>query len=97
MVMGSLNVLLCLYFGFNTADYASNYLLLVFMGNLFLYMNYYVIMKFYSGEKMTWSCYIYIFCMLATGFPSLYFFTTIERSSLLPGRIKNSVQSLRAL
>ena len=75
MLMDSMNILLCLYFGFNTADYASSYLLIMFMGSLFLFM------KFYTGEKMTWSCYIYIFCMLATAFPSLYFFTTIERSS----------------
>ena len=80
-LMGVSNLLLCIYFLLNTANYASNYLLLIFMGNLFLYMNYYVIMKFYSGERMTWSCYIYIFCLLATGFPSLYFFTNIERSS----------------
>ena len=80
-LMGVSNLLLCIYFLLNTANYASNYLLLIFMGNLFLYMNYYVIMKFYSGERMIWSCYIYIFCLLATGFPSLYFFTNIERSS----------------
>jgi len=81
LIMSSFNVLLCLYFALNMGDYASNHLLMVFMGNLFLYMNYYVIMKFYCGERMTWMCYIYICCMLATGFPSLYFFTTIERSS----------------
>jgi len=81
LLMGSLNFVLCLYFGLNNADYASNYLLLIFMGNLLLYMNYYVMMKFYCGEKLAWSCYIYIFSMLATGFPSLYFFTSIERSS----------------
>ena len=81
MIMSCFNVLLCLFFAFNLASYASNHLLLVFMGNLFLYMNYYVIMKFYSGERMTWGCYIYISSMLLTGIPSLYFFTAIERSS----------------
>ena len=81
LLMGFLNILLCVYFGFNMAAYASNYLLLIFMGNLFLYMNYYVMMKFYSGERMIWSCYVYLFFLLATGIPSLYFFLNIERSS----------------
>merc|ERR1712129_499286 len=81
MLTGSLNILLCLYFGFNNADYASNYILLLLMGNVFVYLSFYIIMKWRHGEKMTWSCYFYIFCMAATAFPSLHFFTTMEKSS----------------
>ena len=54
LILG-LNVVLCIFFGLysQTAEYASNHLLLMFMANLFLYILYYVTMKFYTGNINT--------------------------------------------
>ena len=36
---------------------------------------------FLIGERLTLSCWLYLLAATATAFPSLYFFTSIERSS----------------
>ena len=77
--MGSANLSLCLYFALYNAAYASNYLLALFMGNLFLYLNYYVFMKLYCGERPTWTCLTYAALLHLTSIPSLYFFLKVQR------------------
>ena len=81
MLTGSANLALCLYFALYNAAYASNYLLALFMGNLFLYVNYYVIMKLYCGERPTWSCITYALLLHLSAVPSLYFFLQAEKNS----------------
>ena len=76
-VLGTANLSLCLYFAVYNAAYASNYLLALFMGNLFLYLNFYVFMKLYCGERPTWSCLIYAALLHLTSIPSLYFFLQV--------------------
>ena len=76
--MGSANLSLCLYFALYNAAYASNYLLALFMGNLFLYLNYYVFMKLYCGERPTWTCLAYAALLHLTFIPSLYFFLQVS-------------------
>ena len=76
--MGSANLSLCLYFALYNAAYASNYLLALFMGNLFLYLNYYVFMKLYCGERPTWTCLAYAALLHLTSIPSLYFFLQVS-------------------
>ena len=71
------NLSLCLYFALYNAAYASNYLLALFMGNLFLYLNYYVFMKLYCGERPTWTCLTYAALLHLTSIPSLYFFLQV--------------------
>ena len=80
-LMVSANLALCLQFALQPADYASNNLLALFMGNLFLYCTYYLFMKLYCGERPTWSCLLYLLLQLSTAAPSLYFFLYAERNS----------------
>ena len=77
--MGSCNLALCLYFAIYNAEYASNNLLALFMGNNFLYVVYYVIMKLYCGERPSWSCVMYAILLHLCALPSLYFFLNAER------------------
>ena len=86
-VMGSANLSLCLYFALYNAAYASNYLLALFMGNLFLYLNYYVFMKLYCGERPTWTCLAYAALLHLTSIPSLYFFLQVLKHLRLSGSI----------
>ena len=81
VVMVSANLALCLQFALQPADYASNNLLALFMGNLFLYCTYYLLMKLYCGERPSWSCLLYLLLQLSTAAPSLYFFLNAERNS----------------
>ena len=57
-----LNILLCIYYAVNATSNksgASNYLLIMFMANMFVYLKYYMIMKFKSGERPVYQTWIY--------------------------------------
>jgi len=75
------NSCLCLYFAFRPTKYASNYLLYIFMGNMFAYLVYYVVMKLLCGEKPTWESWLYLICGNIMAIPAMYLFTQNEKSS----------------
>lgn len=88
------NLFLCIYFATHNADYASNYILMLFMLNTFMYCMYYVIMKFYCGERPSWTCIMYFLLMHLCAVPSLYFFVSSERNSeLSPAESRHLNQS----
>ena len=58
----ALNFLLCIYYAIQASTNssgASNYLLIMFMANMFVYLKYYMIMKFKSGERPVYQTWIY--------------------------------------
>jgi hypothetical protein len=57
-----INVLLCVYNAVNASSNksgASNYLLVMFMANMFVYLLYYVIMKYRSREQLKGRAWLY--------------------------------------
>ena len=57
----------------------SSYLLYIFIGNLFVYTGYYMIMKMIYKEKMTFQPIIYLILAMSFGFPAMYFFVTTAK------------------
>eukprot|EP00092_Neocalanus_flemingeri_P001863 GFUD01001986.1.p1 GENE.GFUD01001986.1~~GFUD01001986.1.p1 ORF type:complete len:789 (-),score=153.17 GFUD01001986.1:31-2244(-) len=75
------NLGLCIFFAMHNPDGLSSVLLFIFIGNLFGYILYYVLMKFYCGEKLEWHCLTFlVLCVLCMA-PALYFFQRKEKSS----------------
>jgi len=81
-----LNFLLCVYYAVkasSNSDGASNYLLIMFMANMFVYLGYYMIMKFKSGERPGYQTWIYAGCSALCALPAMYFFVKKEKNSEL--------------
>jgi len=79
-----INFLLCLYNAVNASSNktgASNYLLVMFMANMFVYLKYYVIMKYRSGEKLKKRTWFYAVCSVVCALPALWFFVSKEKNS----------------
>ena len=58
-----LNIALCVYFAIQAHDNqkgASNYLLYMFMLNMFVYLTYYIIMKLVNGERPVKIAWFYL-------------------------------------
>ena len=58
-----INIGMCVFFAINATKNkvgASNYLLLMFMANMFVYLNYYIIMKYISNESLCLQAKLYI-------------------------------------
>ena len=56
------NFIICVLYAVNanSNDFgASNYLLVMFMANMFVYLFYYVTMKFISGERLRFRTVVY--------------------------------------
>ena len=77
IVIGAVNILLCLAFGISGTPGASNYLLAIFFLNLALYGCYYCTMKIMHGERLHRIPLIYALLGLLCFLPSLYFFTKV--------------------
>jgi len=80
-VMGCVNIALCLLFGITGASGASNYLLAIYMLNLFIYFGYYLIMKKVHGESIGFVTWLYMFLALICSLPATYLFTQKEKNS----------------
>jgi len=81
IVSGTVNVILCLYFGISGTPGASNYLLAIYILNLAMYFAYYCIMKVLNGESIGWASSLYSALSLVCVIPALYFFTQKEKNS----------------
>jgi len=81
VIMGLINVALCLYFGISGTPGASNYLLAIFFLNLTIYGVYYCVMKVMNGEKIKAIPMIYANLGLICFLPSLYYFTQKEKNT----------------
>ena len=80
IIIGIINFILCMYFGFSGTPGASNYLLAIFFLNLGLYGIYYCTMKIIHGERLHWIPVVYSILGLACFLPSLHFFTQVRTS-----------------
>jgi len=81
IIIGLINVALCLYFGISATPGTSNYLLAIFFLNLTLYGCYYCAMKIINGEKIKAIPLVYANLGLICFLPSLYFFTKKEKNT----------------
>jgi len=81
LVIGLVNVAMCLFFGISGTPGASNYLLAIFFMNLTIYGIYYCAMKQINGEKINKIPLVYACLGLVCFVPSLYFFTKKEKST----------------
>jgi len=79
LLIGLINIILCLYFGFSGTPGASNYLLAIFFLNLTIYGSYYCVMKIMSGERVCMIPIIYANLGTLCFLPALYFFTQKEK------------------
>ena len=75
---------------FATSSIVSNYLLIIFMLNMILYIFYYVVMKNYhvysyhrKWESLSFTCYFYLFLSALCGGIGLYFFGIKEKNTLV--------------
>ena len=75
---------------FKTSSIVSNYLLMIFMLNMFLYIVYYLVMKNYhvywlqrKWESLSFTCCSYLFLSALFGGVGLYFFRIQEKSTLV--------------
>jgi len=79
-----INVALCVFFGVKASledVTASNFLLYLFMINMFIYLGYYVFMKKRNNESLHWKTVCYaVFGAICTA-PALYFFVMKEKNS----------------
>eukprot|EP00092_Neocalanus_flemingeri_P086419 GFUD01108891.1.p1 GENE.GFUD01108891.1~~GFUD01108891.1.p1 ORF type:complete len:183 (+),score=34.01 GFUD01108891.1:34-549(+) len=81
-----LNFVLCIFYAVKASSNssgASNYLLVMFMANMFVYLGYYMIMKFRSGERPGYQTWIYAGCSALCALPAMYFFVNKEKNSEL--------------
>jgi len=79
-----LNFLLCILFAVKASSNksgASNYLLVMFMANMFVYLTYYIFMKFKCGERPVYQTYVYVACAAICAMPAMYYFTNKEKNS----------------
>merc|ERR1719500_2730979 len=79
-----INVALCIFFGVEASlkdVTASNFLLYLFMINMFIYLKYYVFMKYQKNEKLHWKTKCYAVCGAICTVPALYFFVMKEKNS----------------
>jgi len=79
-----INIAMCIYFAINAThnkEGASNYLLMMFMANMFLYLVYYIVMKYVSSEALCLQSRLYLGFAFLTGLPSMYFFMNKEKNS----------------
>ncbi|TRY74666.1 hypothetical protein TCAL_00719 [Tigriopus californicus] len=68
----------------------SSFLLGIFIANLLTYAVYYIVMKVYHKERITWTTVIYIVLGVICWIPALYFFVSIKASSdLSPAESRN--------
>merc|ERR1719150_288737 len=81
LVIGLINVAMCLFFGISGTPGASNYLLAIFFMNLTIYGIYYCTMKQINGENINKIPLVYACLGLVCFVPSLYFFTKKEKST----------------
>lgn len=79
LLIGLINIILCLYFGISGTPGASNYLLAIFFLNLTIYGSYYCVMKIMTGEKLGIIPIIYANLGLLCFLPAMYFFTQKEK------------------
>ena len=86
-----MNVCIAIYFMVAAKDsVVSNYLLIVFGANTFVYAAHYGLRKCYYGrwlkrteESISWTCWVYIILAVFFGGAGLYFFNIKEKSTLL--------------
>ena len=58
----------------------SSYILNIFICNLLVYTCYYISMKLYFKERITWTAYIYLFFSLLCWIPAMIFYTQFRTS-----------------
>ena len=75
-----LNVMFFLYGAIKTPG-ISSFLLFVFIGNLLVYVGYYMGMKMYHKEKILKDIYMYGILSLVCWIPGLYFFVSSQKST----------------
>jgi len=83
LLIGLINLILCLYFGISGTPGASNYLLAIFFLNLTIYGSYYCVMKILSGERVGSIPIIYANLGLLCFLPAMFFFTQKEKMTEL--------------
>ena len=88
IIIGFINIVLCLYFGFSGTPGASNYLLAIFFLNLGLYGIYYCTMKIIHGERLHWIPLVYAGLGLVCFLPSLHFFTKVREELIWNNKIR---------
>lgn len=69
-----LNIGFAMYGGITQPESFPNHLLFVFLGNLVLYLTYYIIMKLIHRERFTRMGIVSLLLSLVFWIPSLYFF-----------------------
>ena len=84
-----LNAMFFLYGAIN-APGISSFLLFVFIGNLLVYVGYYMGMKMYHKEKILKDIYMYGIFSLLCWIPGLYFFVSAQKSTdISPAESRN--------
>ena len=64
-------------------------LLFIFMANFFSYLIFYCCMKFRTGERKTWPCFVFFCLTVAFALPAAYFFMTqVKATGLSPAESK---------
>ena len=76
-----INLAICIFCAIQNPKGMSSMFLYIFVGNFFLYLQYYIFMKFFCGEKL--ECYFLFFLILCIicRFSALYFFKQMEKDS----------------
>ena len=88
-VVNGLNFAMIVY-GAISGVAIPNYLLFVFLGNLFFYATHYIAMKIYHKERVTWHPIVFGVLALASAVPALIFFGMKQyKSDLTPAQSRN--------
>lgn len=89
IILNLINIIFIIY-GAIFQPGISTFLLGIFIANLLTYAVYYIVMKVYHKERITWTTRIYICVGVICWIPALYFFVSTKASSdLSPAESRN--------
>ena len=89
-----INLCFCVYLAINNPrNGLPSILLNIFVGNLLCYTFYYIIMKYYCGEKLDWKCWIFFVLLVLCLTPAMYFFQAKEKSTQVSAAESRSMNS----